>query len=96
MSNTLNKHVAAYEGGNLYDFDNEILLTWYSQRVLKHATGARSLLEFGLGHGHTTEIFTTYQMTSRQLERSVIDVGWAMEGNYPELSCGLPAEVFAR
>ena len=49
MVNTLDKHVAAYQGDNLYDFDNEILLTWYPQRVLHHAGAAHSLLELGLG-----------------------------------------------
>lgn len=56
--NTLDKHVAAYQGDNLYDFDNELLLTWYPQRVLQHAGTARSLLELGLGHGYTTDIFS--------------------------------------
>jgi trans-aconitate methyltransferase len=58
MSNTLDEHVAAYRGDNLYDFDNEILLTWYPQRVLHHAGGAGSLLELGLGHGYATEMFS--------------------------------------
>jgi trans-aconitate methyltransferase len=66
MSNLLDKHVAAYQGDNLYDFDNEILLTWYPQRVLHHAGAARSLLELGLGHGYTTDIF------SRRFERHVV------------------------
>ena len=66
MSNTLDKHVAAYQGDNLYDFDNEILLTWYPQRVLHHAGAARSLLELGLGHGYTTDIF------SRRFEHHVV------------------------
>jgi trans-aconitate methyltransferase len=59
MKNKLDVHVAAYQGGNLYDFDNEILLTWYPQRVLHHARVARSLLELGLGHGYTTDIFSS-------------------------------------
>ena len=58
MSNMLDKHVAAYQGNNLYDFDNEILLTWYPQRVLHHAGTSLSLLEFGLGHGYATDIFS--------------------------------------
>lgn len=56
--NVLDKHVAAYQGDNLYDFDNELLLTWYPQRVLRHAGSAQSLLELGLGHGYTTDIFS--------------------------------------
>ncbi len=66
MNNTLDKHVVAYQGDNLYDFDNEILLTWYPQRVLHYAGGACSLLELGLGHGYTTDIF------SRRFKRHVV------------------------
>lgn len=66
MKNQLDGYVAAYQGDNLYDFDNEILLTWYPQRVLHHAGAARSLLELGLGHGYTTDIF------SRRFARHVV------------------------
>lgn len=66
MSNTLDKYVAAYQGDNLYDFDNEILLTWYPQRVLHHAGATCSLLELGLGHGYATDIF------SQRFERHVV------------------------
>ncbi len=66
MTNILDEHVAAYQGDNLYDFDNEILLTWYPQRVLYHADASTSLLELGLGHGYATDIF------SRHFERHVV------------------------
>lgn len=66
MTNVLDTHVAAYQGDNLYDFDNEILLNWYPQRILQLAGAARSLLEFGLGHGYTTDIF------SSRFERHVV------------------------
>lgn len=58
MENILDCHISAYEGGNVYDFDNEILLNWYPQRILEHTTGMRSMLELGLGHGYTTNIFS--------------------------------------
>lgn len=60
MSNTLDTYVVAYQGDNLYDFDNEILLTWYPQRVLQQAGSTGSLLELGLGHGFTTNIFANH------------------------------------
>ena len=60
MVNNLDVHLAAYQGDNLYDFDNEILLTWYPRRVLQHAGSARSLLELGLGHGYSTDIFSRH------------------------------------
>ncbi|MBK7422036.1 MAG: methyltransferase domain-containing protein [Propionivibrio sp.] len=59
MGNTLDTHLAAYQGENLYDFDNEILLSWYPKRVLQHAGGGGSLLELGLGHGVTANLFAS-------------------------------------
>ena len=58
MKNKLDAHVAAYKGENLYDFDNEILLTWYPHRIVMNSKGASSVLELGLGHGFTTNIFS--------------------------------------
>ncbi|CAN5768818.1 class I SAM-dependent methyltransferase [soil metagenome] len=57
MANALDKQVVAYEGQSLYDFDNDILLNWYPARIMKLASGARSLLELGLGHGFTARMF---------------------------------------
>jgi len=60
MTNSLDAHIDAYTGKNLYDFDNKILLTWYPQRVLNHSGSRKSLLELGLGHGYSTEIFSNH------------------------------------
>jgi 2-polyprenyl-3-methyl-5-hydroxy-6-metoxy-1,4-benzoquinol methylase len=57
MKNKLDAHVAAYQGENVYDFDNEILLNWYPPRIVANSVGAVSVLELGLGHGFSTEIF---------------------------------------
>lgn len=58
MKNMLDNHVAAYRGDNLYDFDNRILLTWYPQRIMMSTKGSSSILELGLGHGFTADIFS--------------------------------------
>jgi trans-aconitate methyltransferase len=58
MKNFLDNHVRAYEGDLQYDFDNEILLNWYPQRILNQFTNSQSLLELGIGHGYSTTIFT--------------------------------------
>jgi SAM-dependent methyltransferase len=60
MKNVLDTHVKAYQGNNLYDFDNEIILKWYPHRVIKFAGNAKSMLELGLGHGYTTDIFSKH------------------------------------
>ena len=88
MVNTLDKHVAAYQGDNLYAFDNEILLTWYPQRVLHHAGAAHSLLELGLGHGYSADIF------SRRFSRHVVLEGSpAVIGNFRDKHPDCRAEI---
>ena len=58
--NKLNHHAAAYQGNSIYDFDNEVLMNWYAQRVMEKSSNAESLLELGLGHGFTADIFSKY------------------------------------
>lgn len=58
MNNRLDAHVAAYEGKSIYDFDNEILLTWYPKRIAHATKVTGSVLDLGLGHGFATEIFS--------------------------------------
>lgn len=60
MNSLLDIHVRAYEGDLQYDFDNRILLNWYPQRIIGFANDAGSILELGLGHGYTTDIFSKY------------------------------------
>lgn len=57
MSTDLDNHLLAYTGDNIYDFDNKILLNWYSKRILE-ISKKTSLLELGLGHGFTTLNFS--------------------------------------
>lgn len=60
MKNKLDSHVGAYQGDNIYDFDNEILLNWYPQRIIDLVVESKnkSLLELGLGHGYSTNVFS--------------------------------------
>ena len=44
MSNILDSYVGAYEGNNLYDFDNSILLNWYPKRIFFVRTSHHFLL----------------------------------------------------
>lgn len=60
MKNKLDEHVIAYKGKNIYDFDNEIMLTWYANRIIECCQSSMSLLDLGLGHGFTTNIFDEF------------------------------------
>lgn len=77
MGNFLDKHVKAYQGDNIYDFDNEIQLKWYPERILKLSASANSLLELGLGHGITA---TTFEPHFRR--HVVIDASPAVIANF--------------
>ena len=57
MQNALDEHAAAYEGNSPYDLDNGILMRWYARRVVELTRGARAVLELGLGHGFTAQVF---------------------------------------
>lgn len=93
MRNKLDGHVAAYQGGNLYDHDNQILLTWYPQRVVMKSRGARSVLELGLGHGFTTQIL------SKHFDRHVVLEGSPavirnFKKNHPECAARIVETYF--
>ncbi len=57
-TSNLDKHVKAYQGNLLYDFDNEIILKWYAHRIVETTKKSSSLLELGIGYGYTTDIFS--------------------------------------
>lgn len=87
-SNQLDQHLKAYQGENLYDFDNHLLLKWYPKRVRHFSQGAHSLLELGLGHGITATEF------GRHFPRHVIvDASPAVIANFRQTHPESKAEV---
>jgi SAM-dependent methyltransferase len=88
MKNSLDVHVRAYEGDLQYDFDNEILLNWYPERILGFTKDSKSLLELGLGHGYTTNIFSKFFSKHIVLEGSnaVIE---NFRKKYPDCQCDI-------
>jgi len=77
MRNALDNHIKAYQGENIYDFDNHILLKWYPERVRQFSADAHSLLELGLGHGITATVF------GRHFKRHVVvDASPAVIANF--------------
>ena len=88
MANKLDIHVAAYRGENPYDFDNEILLTWYPQRIAINSPGAHSVLELGLGHGYATDFFS-----KRFARHVVLEGSSAVIGNFAEKFPGCAAQI---
>lgn len=88
MSNILDAHVGAYQGDNIYDFDNSILLNWYPKRIIELTPNITSLLELGLGHGYSTPLF------SRAVARHVVLEGSpAVIANFRKTSPDCRAEI---
>ena len=77
IDNPLDDFVKAYQGDIQYDFDNEILLNWYPKRILAHTSTTNSVLELGLGHGYTTNIFSAHYQ-----EHTVLDGSKAVIENF--------------
>ncbi|MCX6874492.1 MAG: class I SAM-dependent methyltransferase [Verrucomicrobia bacterium] len=80
MNHQLDTHVKAYERQSIYDFDNLLQLKWYPKRIIERTSGANSLLELGLGHGVTTEIFNHHFK-----RHVVIDASPAVIANFHQL-----------
>lgn len=70
MKNDLDQFVKAYEGDIQYDFDNQILLNWYPKRIITFVDPDNSLLELGLGHGYSTNLFSCYFKSHKVLDGS--------------------------
>ncbi len=60
--NELDKHAASYKPNSELELENNLILNWYPQRILRRLNGntAKSLLELGLGHGYTTLLFNDF------------------------------------
>jgi SAM-dependent methyltransferase len=91
--NKLDEHVRAYQGDLLYDFDNEIILKWYAKRIIETNKNSDSLLELGLGYGHTTNIFSQTIKDHLVIEgsRAVID---NFKKNFPKCNTEIQEGFF--
>ena len=49
-----------YKADAATSFENNLILKWYPERVVKNTGHIRSLLELGVGHGYTAELFNKY------------------------------------
>ena len=93
MSLDLDSFIGAYSGESRYDFDNKIILSWYPHRIVERAGSAGSLLELGLGHGYTTDLFSRHFRRHLVLDgsRAVID---NFRANNPDCSAEIVETYF--
>lgn len=66
MSKQLDSYLPAYGEGFGYAFDNNIILNWYPERIMRLCPTSSRLLELGIGHGYTSDRF------SRHFSRHVV------------------------
>ena len=60
MSQRLDSYVGAYGADFAYTFDNAIMLNWYPKRIMALSSKADKVLELGIGHGFTSNLFAQY------------------------------------
>ena len=93
MTNALDQHAKAYQGDNIYDFDNHILLKWYPKRIVEFSKGATSLLELGLGHGITANEFGPHFTRHVAIDASP-EVIAAFRKNFPHSNVNIVESYF--
>lgn len=60
MTNELDQYTSAYEASFAYQFDNNIMLNWYPERIMQAARPDQALLELGVGHGYSSQRFSEF------------------------------------
>lgn len=60
MSNDLDSYVGAYGTDSAYALDNAIMLNWYPKRIMALSKKEDRVLELGIGHGYTSNLFAQY------------------------------------
>ncbi len=55
--NNLDTFAVAYEPNHKTALENNLILNWYPKRILNEVNNKESILELGVGHGHTSLLF---------------------------------------
>ena len=81
--NTLNEVTSQYKPGAATGIENDLMLNWYPNRILKRleGSGLRSLLELGLGHGYTSVLFNRFFKRHVIVEGSSVVIDIFKENN---------------
>lgn len=58
MINDLNAVASEYRPNAVTELENDLILHWYPKRIIARFKQTGSLLELGLGHGFTAELFS--------------------------------------
>ncbi|MDE7312181.1 MAG: ATP-grasp domain-containing protein [Eubacterium sp.] len=98
----IEQKIEAYQSGNVFDFDDSIILHYYPERIYQMLcsengaimeNGGFPLLELGLGRGYSAEAFSKYFTDYTVLDGSQEMIGQFIEG-HPELKVNIIKTYF--
>lgn len=93
QKNTLDSHISAYSDNFRFSFDNDIILKWYPRRIMSISDPSKTMLELGVGHGYTSDLFSKFYS-----EYLVIDGSQAVleqfRQQYPDSSAKIVKSYF--
>lgn len=68
--NKLDSYVLSYDDSFEFSFDNNIILPFYAKRVLELTKESSKVLELGVGHGYSVDLFSKYYQDYSVLDGS--------------------------
>lgn len=93
--NNLNQYSTVYNEEHKISLENNLILNWYPKRILNNIKHKDSLLELGIGHGHTSLIFNKEFNTHTIIEGST-DIINNFTEKYPSIKANIIHEWFEK
>jgi trans-aconitate methyltransferase len=83
----------AYNDSFPYAFDNRTMMNWYPKRLIENAKSSERVLELGVGHGYTCNLFADYFASYHVIDGSPAIISRFRE-HYPASSAVLHEGYF--
>lgn len=98
-TNKIEQDITIYDTNNIYEFDNSIMMHYYPKRILEIRKEEKidkegKCLELGIGHGYSTEIFSSSfeQYTVLDGDKEIIE---RFKRKHPNLEINIVAPLSA-
>jgi len=89
QKNVLDNYITAYNENFQFSFDNNIILKWYPRRIMDLTNKYLTMLELGVGHGYTSDMFSNFYS-----EYVVMDASPAVLEQFKRQYPNSPAKVY--
>jgi 2-polyprenyl-3-methyl-5-hydroxy-6-metoxy-1,4-benzoquinol methylase len=86
MQRDLNSEATQYHANAPSSFENDLVLNWYPQRIVQRLQPERSILELGIGHGITAQIFHEVACRHVLIEGASVVIE-QFRAEHPDLDC---------